>query len=342
MAASEGAVDFLSHLEQLRNQRANLVDNPDQYKLAHLVVLECIFGMRTSILCDTDMENTIKELLESDEIEKQMSYIAETEWQDRAMETSSEEINSMICDEKNRFPDIVPVQNRIYLTCHPPSDESSSYINAVQVDGFRSPGRYLVTQFPMPNTVKDFWRMVCEREVKVIIAIGTLEPNDETTCQFWPSENSKITPVDFIIVTCQAITSSGNYQRVEMKVHDSSKKIEFNVNMMMFREWKNRDVVPTAMEDFLSFLLESENISRNTKNVIITCYDGVSASGLYIALSFLIEKMKSEHECDVCQAVRSIRLYRRQFISSQEQYQFLFKACLSYIKGFELYSNFTR
>ncbi|CAH1975947.1 unnamed protein product [Acanthoscelides obtectus] len=341
MAASEGAIDFLSHLEQLRNQRPNLVDNDEQYKLAHLVVMECIFGMRTSIPCDADMDKVIKELLESDGVERQMRYIDEVEWQDRAMENNSEEMNTPVCDEKNRFPDIVPVNNRVYLTCHPPSDQKSSYINAVQVDGFRSPGRFLVTQLPLPNTVKDFWRLVCERETRVIIMIGTVDPSDKTICQFWPSQNSKISPVDFIHITCIARTSSEKSEQIKMKIHDSSRKIEFNVNMLVFNEWKNQNAVPANVEDLLSFLLAAENLSRNMQNVIVTCYDGVNASGLYIALSFLIEKMKLEHECDVCQAVRNIRHIRRQFISKQEQYEFLLKACLSYIKGFELYSNFT-
>ncbi|CAH1975948.1 unnamed protein product [Acanthoscelides obtectus] len=317
MAASEGAIDFLSHLEQLRNQRPNLVDNDEQYKLAHLVVMECIFGMRTSIPCDADMDKVIKELLESDGVERQMRYIDEVEWQDRAMENNSEEMNTPVCDEKNRFPDIVPVNNRVYLTCHPPSDQKSSYINAVQVDGFRSPGRFLVTQLPLPNTVKDFWRLVCERETRVIIMIGTVDPSDKTICQFWPSQNSKISPVDFIHITCIARTSSEKSEQIKMKIHDSSRKIEFNVNMLVFNEWKNQNAVPANVEDLLSFLLAAENLSRNMQNVIVTCYDGVNASGLYIALSFLIEKMKLEHECDVCQAVRNIRHIRRQFISKQ-------------------------
>lgn len=42
--------------------------------------------------------------------------------------------------------------------------------------------------------------------------------------------------------------------------------------------------------------------------------DGATASGLYLALTFVIDKMKLEQECDVCQAVRSIRHFRNQFV----------------------------
>lgn len=45
--------------------------------------------------------------------------------------------------------------------------------------------------------------------------------------------------------------------------------------------------------------------------------DGATASGVYVALSFLIEQMKLEHECDVCLAVRTIRHNRKQFVTDE-------------------------
>lgn len=109
MAAGEGYLDFLAHLENLRNQRANLVDNIEQYKLAHLVVLECLFGMRTSIPCTDEMHSIVTATLNSNGISTQMKYILDTQWQDTAMETmlESDEV-APIYNEKNRFKDIVP------------------------------------------------------------------------------------------------------------------------------------------------------------------------------------------------------------------------------------------
>lgn len=44
MAAAEGYIDAFAMLEHLRNQRPNMVDNVEQYKLAHLVILNCLMG----------------------------------------------------------------------------------------------------------------------------------------------------------------------------------------------------------------------------------------------------------------------------------------------------------
>lgn len=56
---------------------------------------------------------------------------------------------------------------------------------------------------------------------------------------------------------------------------------------------------------------------NNLKLFVYRFSDGVKASGLYLALSFMIEQMKLEQECDVCLAVRSLRHSRKQFVTTE-------------------------
>lgn len=44
--------------------------------------------------------------------------------------------------------------------------------------------------------------------------------------------------------------------------------------------------------------------------------DGVTGCGLYLALSFLLERMTIEKECDVCLAIRAIETLNPDFIKS--------------------------
>lgn len=71
------------------------------------------------------------------------------------------------------------MENRIYISRYPTHDEHSDYINAVPVDGFRFKEQFIVTQTPLPNTVIDFWRMVAEKEVKVIVSLNGIPVDDE-------------------------------------------------------------------------------------------------------------------------------------------------------------------
>lgn len=45
--------------------------------------------------------------------------------------------------------------------------------------------------------------------------------------------------------------------------------------------------------------------------------NGATASGLFVAMSFVIEKVKLEQHCDPCLAVRVIRRNRKQFITDK-------------------------
>lgn len=73
---------------------------------------------------------------------------------------------------------------RILLSRYPPLDQKSSYINAIQVDGFRAPAKYIVTQQPMPNTLGDFWRMVVEHRSSLIISLNDIDLKNKVRCLF--------------------------------------------------------------------------------------------------------------------------------------------------------------
>ncbi|KAG5885352.1 hypothetical protein JTB14_035157 [Gonioctena quinquepunctata] len=342
MAASEGSIDFLAHLENMRNQRANLVDNIEQYKLVHLVVLECLFGMRTALPCSEEMCELVESTLKNNGITTQMKYISETQWQDSAMETmlESEEVFPDF-PEKDRFQEIVPKHYRVYLSQYPNGDESASYINAVFVDGFRNPGQYIVTQQPMPNTLGDFWRMVLERSCTVIVSLNTIDLKDKTVCKFWPDKGQEMNPVDYITVQHVKTKRLECYKVITVQVQVSLVREDtFTVNIIEMSDWNSNELLPNKIEEFLAFIDAAEAMSRNSQQVIVTCHDGATASGLYSAMTFLIEKMKLEHECDVCLAVRSIRHSRKQFVTSEEQYEFLYRASVTYITGFQPYANF--
>lgn len=70
---------------------------------------------------------------------------------------------------------------RIYLTRYPVQDEHSDYINAVPVDGFRFKEQFIATQIPLPHTVGDFWRMVDEQNVGVILSLNEIDINDKVS-----------------------------------------------------------------------------------------------------------------------------------------------------------------
>ncbi|XP_039309978.1 uncharacterized protein LOC113002952 isoform X1 [Solenopsis invicta] len=66
----------------------------------------------------------------------------------------------------------------------------------------------------------------------------------------------------------------------------------------------------------VTFWQAEENITKVRGPTITLCHDGITGCGLYLALSFLLERMVVEKECDVYLAVQSVKRSKRDFVSS--------------------------
>lgn len=66
----------------------------------------------------------------------------------------------------------------IYLTDHEPKNKDAYYINAVPVDGYKKNNQFIVTQYPLPNTLAEFWQMIFKKHVKVIVSLNDIPVND--------------------------------------------------------------------------------------------------------------------------------------------------------------------
>ena len=66
---------------------------------------------------------------------------------------------------------------------------TNDYINANYVDGYRQSSAFIFTQGPLPKTFCDFWQMVWEQQVLVIVMTTRAIEKHKTKCgQYWPED----------------------------------------------------------------------------------------------------------------------------------------------------------
>ena len=70
------------------------------------------------------------------------------------------------------------------------SDPSNNYINAVFGDSFLTRRDIIITQMPLPHTVGDFWRLIHDYNVSVVVMLNDKTENDDSTHQYWPEEGT--------------------------------------------------------------------------------------------------------------------------------------------------------
>ncbi|EGE05164.1 hypothetical protein TEQG_04182 [Trichophyton equinum CBS 127.97] len=88
---------------------------------------------------------------------------------------------------KNRYNNIYPYDHcRVKLL--DTTESSCDYINASFIRSSRSHKRYIATQAPMPSTFNDFWRVVWEQDVRLIVMLTAETDGAQVKCHpYWRS-----------------------------------------------------------------------------------------------------------------------------------------------------------
>ncbi|XP_028050002.2 receptor-type tyrosine-protein phosphatase T [Monomorium pharaonis] len=342
-AAAEGLVDVFTETASIRSERANMVDNKQQYLLAHLALVECLLSIPTTLPCNETLLTRIKELKKQLPIQQQR--LQNTAWQDEALrQITSPPPLSERNRAKNRFPELILDKvSRIYLKRYPASDEDSDYLSAIYVDGVKLQNQYLATQLPMPSTINDFWRMIAEFKVELILMLQPPDFQDPSCCSIAPT-SGEFKPIPYLNITVKEIVEHEYYTSQKLFLIDNSEKPsrEQYVTILCLTEWTpGRNQPPPPVITMVTFWQAAERVARGDSPTVTLCHDGVTGCGLYLALSFLLERMAVERECDVCLAVRAVRRSRPDFVRSLEHLEYLYDAAVTYLEYFETYANFS-
>ncbi|KAL6411371.1 hypothetical protein AUP68_05075 [Ilyonectria robusta] len=90
---------------------------------------------------------------------------------------------------KNRYKDILPFEHaRVKLQEKPTG--SCDYVNASHLKASRSNKRYIATQGPLPATFEDFWSVIWEQDVRVIVMLTAESEGGQLKCHpYWKARD---------------------------------------------------------------------------------------------------------------------------------------------------------
>jgi len=86
---------------------------------------------------------------------------------------------------KNRYKDILPFEHaRVRLRERP--EGACDYVNASHIQASRSHKRYIASQGPLPSTFDDFWSVIWEQDVRVIVMLTAESEGGQLKCHpYW-------------------------------------------------------------------------------------------------------------------------------------------------------------
>ncbi|XP_061180752.1 receptor-type tyrosine-protein phosphatase alpha-like [Saccostrea echinata] len=230
---------------------------------------------------------------------------------------------------KNRYKTTFPYDHsRVVLNVCPDND----YINANYIKDVEGKRRYIATQGPRKNTIQDFWAMIWQENIRVIVMVTKLTEGSTIKCeQYWPGQGDQMTSGQF----CLQLMSQkdyANYTQRDINIANKKTKVVKTVNQFQFTAWPDHGT-PSPIE-LLVFYRHVMRLMQMYPDslLVVHCSAGIGRTGTFIALDALYKHGLKEGNIDVVEYVKIMREDRMNMIQNAGQYVFLYKALYEIFK----------
>eukprot|EP01122_Echinamoeba_exundans_P002974 TRINITY_DN12_c0_g1_i1.p1 TRINITY_DN12_c0_g1~~TRINITY_DN12_c0_g1_i1.p1 ORF type:complete len:541 (-),score=84.93 TRINITY_DN12_c0_g1_i1:1883-3505(-) len=274
---------------------------------------------------------------------------------------------------KNRYTSVLALERtRVRLQTLPNSP--SDYINANFVDGIHQDSRkaYIATQAPLPDTFGDFWRMVWDQNVHILVMLTRLVEGGRVKAdRYWPTRRPKRFANCDITVRLESIecVSQMGY-KIKKFLVERPNQMPRTVWQYHFLDWPDHGVPePTHLLHMMQRIDEhsrhleeqdSEELLTDTSSsgsdsdcdsdalpegrirspLLVHCSAGIGRTGAFIVVHTVLHKLREEaklvNDVDMKALVASIRDQRAGILTGLCQYQF---CCDAIKRGLAYYAD---
>ncbi|XP_068003533.1 tyrosine-protein phosphatase non-receptor type 3 isoform X4 [Melanerpes formicivorus] len=232
--------------------------------------------------------------------------------------------------DKNRYKDVLPYDaTRIIL--HGDEDYiNANYVN-MEIPSVGIVNRYIATQGPLPHTCAQFWQVVWDHKLPLIIMLTTLTERGRTKChQYWPDPPDAMEYGRFR-VRCHSEDCTIAYVVREMVITNVETGQQHTVTHLQYVAWPDHGVPDDSM-DFLEFVTSMRPKRVENKPVLVHCSAGIGRTGVLVTMETamcLIENNQPVYPLDI---VRKMRDQRAMMVQTSSQYKFVCEAILRVYK----------
>ncbi|XP_058404686.1 tyrosine-protein phosphatase non-receptor type 18 isoform X2 [Diceros bicornis minor] len=228
---------------------------------------------------------------------------------------------------KNRYKDVLPYdQTRVILSLLQ-EEGHGDYINGNFIRGTDGSQAYIATQGPLPHTLLDFWRMVWEFGVKVILmACGETE-NGRKKCEcYWAREEEPLQTGLFCITLTRETWLNVDIMLRTLQV--TFQKESRSVYQLQYMSWPDKGV-PSNPDHVLAMVEEARRLQGSGLSPLcVHCSAGCGRTGVLCTVDYVRQLLLTQMippNFSLFDVVLEMRKQRPAAVQTEEQYRFLYQ-----------------
>uniref|UniRef100_UPI00358EB89E tyrosine-protein phosphatase non-receptor type 22-like n=1 Tax=Myxine glutinosa TaxID=7769 RepID=UPI00358EB89E len=226
--------------------------------------------------------------------------------------------------KKNRYKDILPYNSSRVILQQSNGDTANTYINASFIFGVNGPQTYIATQGPLPHTISDFWQMIWDYNVQmVIMACKEIELGKRKCEKYWAEMEETKTFGKFII-TCEAVHEETPEYCVR-KLNLTWEKEMHCVLQYHYNGWPDHGV-PESPGPILDLIDSLPELSPDNP-LCIHCSAGCGRTGAICAIHHtwsLLQRQCIMGDFSISGVIKEMRKQRIYMVQTKNQYEFVY------------------
>ncbi|XP_044303423.1 tyrosine-protein phosphatase non-receptor type 22 isoform X2 [Varanus komodoensis] len=248
---------------------------------------------------------------------------------DKIYPTATSEMPENI--SKNRYKDILPYDHSRVKLSLITSDKDSHYINANFIKGVYEPKTYIATQGPLSTTVVDFWRMVWEYKILIIVmACMEFEMGKKKCERYWVEVDETPIQLGPFSIFCEAEEKRSDYviRTLKVKLNDSEIRTVYHFH---YKKWPDHDV-PSSINPILQLIIEMRCYQAHYDvPICVHCSAGCGRTGVICAIDYTRTLVKDgilPMNFSIFNMIQEMRTQRPLLVQTQEQYKLVYDAVI--------------
>ncbi|XP_023948679.2 tyrosine-protein phosphatase corkscrew [Bicyclus anynana] len=202
---------------------------------------------------------------------------------------------------------------------------------------------YIATQGCLSSTIHQFWAMIWQEDVRIIIMTTKEIERGKVKCErYWPELN-KTEVIDKYSILNESESATQDYTLRRFIVTNTDLSAQRTIYHFHFVAWPDHGV-PSEPDRVLNILLDVNCRLQQIMSgpdaprqvvVCVHCSAGIGRTGTFIVIDMLLDQIRKEGfdcEIDVHRTVQMVRDQRSGMVQNEAQYKFIYMALLEFIE----------